>query len=51
MINENWIKNENLKEYKKQAVAVLEKVKKQESENTYYPVRIDKKTVVLKKIK
>lgn len=49
-INENWIKAENVNEWKKSAKKALEKAKKQESEHQFKPVRIDSKTVILKRI-
>ncbi len=49
-INENWIKTDNVNEWKRSAIKTLEKAKKYESEHEFKPVRVDGKTVILKRI-
>lgn len=49
-VNENWVRNETLSEYHKSARKTLEKAKLIESENEFIAVRVDKKTVILKRI-
>lgn len=50
-INENWVKAETKKDWQKSAVQTLAAAKKFESEHEFKAVRVDKKTVILKKVK
>ena len=49
-VNENWIKTENLNEYKKQAQKTLEAAKKHEIETSGKWVKVSDKPLTFKRV-